>query len=148
MPKKITPNPSDPFGPGVPNEPNIPGENPNPDRSEGSSGKPPNEQAPRQKSPFELFGEHQAKAAQESWEAFQALFPPEFKTHSRAASHEFTQSFKVLLDGAQVALEREMERIRKVREAMVNKPEDGSDDSSSGNGPSSAGKSKVKIEVN
>jgi hypothetical protein len=89
------------------------------------------------KTPFQQFLEHQGNAAQESVKALQALIPPEFKAHSRKAREEFLQSFKVLVDGVQEAVNREMEKAKAAREKQNN----------DNNGPTTTGKSKVKVEV-
>jgi len=89
----------------------------------------------RQTTPLQDFIEHQRKAAEEAAQAINALIPPEFRTHSRAAREEFLKSFKVLVDGVAAAVDREMNRMR-------NNPSSGP-----GDGPSTTGKSKVKVEV-
>ena len=86
-----------------------------------------------EESPLQKFITHQRKAAEEAGKAFKALLPPEFRTHGHAAKEEFLASFKVLVDGVSEAVDREMKR------AQASK----SDDS----GPSTTGKSKVKVEV-
>lgn len=100
---------------------------------------PPTQEIPgvEPKAPLQEFLEHQVNAAQETLRAFQALVPPDFRTHSRAARKEFLLSFKVLLDGAMATVERELNKSRQ--------PDSGAADSSSG--PSTTGKSKVKVEV-
>ena len=85
------------------------------------------------KSPLNEFITHQRKAAEEAGKAFAALLPPEFRTHGRAAKEEFLTSFKVLVDGVSAAGDREMKRSQSTT---------GSD-----SGPSTTGKTKVKVDV-
>ncbi len=96
--------------------------------------KPVNE-TPDLKTTFESFADHQRKAAKETYEAFASLLPPEFRTHSRVAREEFAKSLQVLADGAMAVMERELKKMRT------------STESGSGGGPSTTGKSKVKVEV-
>lgn len=93
------------------------------------------------KTPLTGFLEHQVAAAQETLKALEALVPPDFRTHSRAARREFLLSFKVLLDGAMTSVERELNKSRHA--TPPEKPT-----GSTGSGPSTTGKSKVKVEVN
>jgi hypothetical protein len=86
-----------------------------------------------EQSPLHGFIAHQRKAAEEAGKAFAALLPPEFRTHGHAAKEEFLTSFKVLVDGVSAAVDREMKRAQSSK----------SDDS----GPSTTGKTKVKVEV-
>src|SRR4051812_21368386 len=87
-------------------------------------------------SPLNEFLTHQRKAAEETFKALDALIPPDFRTHGRAAKEEFLTSFKVLIDGTAEAIERELNRMRSTQPG-----------SGSGDGPSTTGKSKVKVEV-
>jgi len=82
-------------------------------------------------SPLHQFINHQRNAAEEAGKAVASLLPPEFRTHGRAAKEEFLTSFKVLVDGVSAAVDREMKRSQ----------------SSSDSGPSTTGKTKVKVEV-
>jgi hypothetical protein len=84
------------------------------------------------KTPLNEFVAHQRKAAEEACAALNALIPPEFRTHSRTAREEFLKGFKVLADGMAEMVDRELNRVRT---------------NPSGGGPSTTGKSKVKIEV-
>jgi hypothetical protein len=84
-------------------------------------------------SPLHQFVSHQRKAAEEAGKAFASLLPPEFRTHGRAAKEEFLTSFKVLVEGVSAVVDREMKRTQPTK----------SDDS----GPSTTGKTKVKVEV-
>ncbi len=93
----------------------------------------------RPKTPLSAFFEHQANAAQEAMQAFDALIPPDFRTHSRAAKREFLAAFKVLLDGALASVEHELNKTRHATSPT--------DQGSSGDGPSSTGPTKVKVEV-
>ncbi len=93
----------------------------------------PGNAAPNLKTTLESFADHQRKAAKETYEAFASLLPPEFRTHSRTAREEFVKSLQVLADGAAAAMEHELKKMR-------TSPE-------SGSGPSTTGKSKVKVEV-
>lgn len=89
------------------------------------------------KTPLQKFIEHQGNAAQESVKALQALIPPDFKHHSKIAREEFLKSFKVLIDGAQEAVNHEMEKAKAAREK-----------SETDAAASTTGKTKVKVEVN
>ena len=86
------------------------------------------------KQPLNEFVNHQRKAAEETYKAFASLIPPEFRTHSRIAQDEFLKSFQVLIQGTADALDREMNRRRTTP--------GGSD-----GGPSTTGKSKIKVDV-
>ena len=97
------------------------------------------------KTPLSAFVEHQAAAAREAAQALQALIPPDFRTHSRAARKEFLTSFKVLLDGVTEAVDRELEKARQSSAAHTAKTEaKKSDDNDK---PPTTGKTKVKVEV-
>src|SRR5205814_7153955 len=85
--------------------------------------------------PLREFVEHQRKAADEACQALSALIPPEFRTHSKVAREEFFKSFKILADAVAAAADRELNRMR-------TNPSSGP-----GDGPSTTGKSKVKVEV-
>ncbi|MHB8627432.1 MAG: hypothetical protein ACYDBJ_09075 [Aggregatilineales bacterium] len=100
--------------------------------------------APEAKPPFTAFVEHQVNAAHETLEALRGLLPPDFRTHARAARHEFLLSFKVLLEGVTEKVEHEMARVRQAA-ADTGKKSDKSDDDD--DKPSTTGKSKVKVEV-
>jgi hypothetical protein len=84
-------------------------------------------------SPLHDFIHHQRKACEETGKAFAALLPPEFRTHSHAAKEEFLTSFKVLVDGVSAAVDREMKKSQSANTGST--------------GPSTTGKSKVKVEV-
>jgi hypothetical protein len=86
--------------------------------------------------PLREFMAHQRKAAEEASKAFEALFPLEFREHGRAAKKEFVAGLKVLFEGAVSAVDREMNKMHTPKSS-------GSDSS----GPSTTGKSKVKVEV-
>jgi len=47
---------------------------------------------------FDAFVEHQRKAAEEAGKALDALLPPEFKEHSKAAFNESVEGFRVLVN--------------------------------------------------
>ncbi len=81
--------------------------------------------------PVRDFIRHQRKAAEEIREAFASLLPPDFRTHSRAARKEWIASIKVVVD----AVDHELSKRHTVT------PKD------SGSGPSTTGKTKVKVEV-
>ncbi len=87
------------------------------------------------KTPLNDFVAHQRKAAEEACAALNALVPPDFRTHSRAAREEFLKGFKALADGVAEIVDRELNRMR------------ANPSSGPGGGPSTTGKSKVKIEV-
>ena len=97
------------------------------------------------KPPLHAFVEHQAAAAREAVQALQALIPPDFRTHSRAARKEFLTSFKVLLDGVTEAVDRELEKARQASAAHAAKSEQKKSDEN--DKPPTTGKTKVKVEV-
>lgn len=87
-------------------------------------------------SPVREFFKHQSKACEETAKALDALIPPDFRTHGRAAKEEFVLSFKVLVDGVSEMVDREVNKMRGSQQG-----------SSGGSGPSTTGKTKVKVEV-
>jgi hypothetical protein len=93
---------------------------------------PPMDEEPR--TPFEEFLYHQRRALEETGRALEALLPEGFRTHGNNASKEFTKGFRVLVDAA-------MDEIKKASEK---KAEGGEDDDE---GPSTTGKTKVKVQV-
>ena len=95
----------------------------------------PESEAPNETSPINEFLSHQRKAADETVKALGAFLPPEFRSHGKVAREEFLLSFKVLIEGAAAAVDRE------IKHAQANKSSD------AGSGPSTTGKSKVKVEV-
>jgi len=108
---------------------------------------PPPQDAPKSEpesqSPFSAFVEHQFNAAHETLEALRGLLPLEFRTHARAARHEFLLSFQLLLESVSQRIDEEMARARQAKEEAAKKSDsDGGDDK-----PSTTGKSKVKIDV-
>src|SRR4051794_8026786 len=93
------------------------------------------------KSPMGEFLKHQQRAAEETFKAVDALFPPGFKEHSQEAGREFVSGIKVLadavIDGLQQAskdFDKNLKRERPTR-------------SDSGDHPSSTGATKVKVQV-
>lgn len=93
------------------------------------------------KNPVEGFIHHQRKAAEETFKALGALIPPEFRTHSREAGKEFLTSFKVLIEGTVNTIEHELNRRHD------RAPSEPNPDSENRSGPSTTGKSKVRVEV-
>lgn len=87
-------------------------------------------------SPLHEFMQHQRKAAEETMKAFEALVPPEFRSHSRVARDEFVAGMKVLFEGALSAVDREM-----------NKMHQNTSTGSNTSGPSTTGKTKVKVDL-
>jgi hypothetical protein len=92
--------------------------------------------------PLGAFFFHQRRAAEQTIRAINALVPPDFKQYSREARKEFLTSFKVLIDGANEAISRELNKHRKPGEA-----ETGTAGAQGSDGPSTTGKNKVKVEV-
>lgn len=97
--------------------------------------------------PLGAFFFHQRRAAEHSFRAVNALIPPEFKQYSREARKEFLTAFKVLIDGANEAISRELNKNRKPGDATPTGPADQGGNKPGGEGPSTTGKTKVKIEV-
>ncbi len=95
----------------------------------------PETKAPDLRATFESFADHQRKAAKEACDAVVSLLPPDFRTHSRTAGDEFARSLQVLADGVMSVMEHELKRMRT------------STQTGPGGGPSTTGKSKVKVEV-
>lgn len=83
---------------------------------------------------FEEFLFHQRRALEETGRALEALLPEGFRKHGNEASKEFTKGFRVLVDAA-------MAELKKGRETTQE------DESSDDDGPSTTGKTKVKIQV-
>jgi hypothetical protein len=105
------------------------------ERQDMPTGEPQAEKSEKAKtSPLYDFFDHQRKAADEACKAFESLIPPDFRTHSRAAREEFLLSFKVLVEGMAKLVDEELNRMRSTP--------------SSGSGPSTTGKTKVRVEVN
>ena len=88
-------------------------------------------------SPLKEFLKHQSKACEETSKALKALIPPDFRTHGHVAKEEFLMSFKVLVDGVSQAVDREVNKMRGAQQG-----------GSGGSGPSTTGKTKVRVEVN
>jgi len=87
------------------------------------------------RSPFEEFLYHQRRALEETGRALESLLPDGFRKHGRQASQEFTKSFRVLVDAA-------MTEIKKGK-SETEDTDLGSDD----DGPTTTGKTKVKVQV-
>ncbi|HLY27284.1 MAG TPA: hypothetical protein VKQ72_13140 [Aggregatilineales bacterium] len=85
-------------------------------------------------SPLAGFIDHQRKAYQEAAQALSAFLPPDVKTHGRAARDEYVKSFKVLIEGMAKVVNQEMNRAK-------------SSSSTGDTGPTTTGKSKVKVDV-
>lgn len=93
------------------------------------------------KSAFEKFLFHQRRAAEEAVKALAGWIPPEVREHAQEAQKELMSSFKVLADSAAETIEYEINRMRNAASSASSKPED------KGDGPSTTGKTKVKVEV-
>ncbi len=92
--------------------------------------------------PFGEFVRHQRNAFDETIKAVDALFPKEFKDHSREAGREFTKGVKVLVDAVISELEKASREFDKNFNAQ--RPAEGDTGSDR---PSSTGSSKVKVQV-
>lgn len=79
--------------------------------------------------PLDEFLEHQKRAIDEAGKALEALVPPEFREHGKAAVNESIEGFRVLLNSMLDDFKSE-----------VNKDDD--------EGKSGNGGTKVKVEVN
>ncbi|HVO43073.1 MAG TPA: hypothetical protein VMT34_10635 [Aggregatilineales bacterium] len=84
------------------------------------------------------FVNHHVKATQEVGRALEALIPPDFRAHSAEAVHEIMLAYKAVGDGISYVLDTELDKVR----------QSGTSSGDSGSGPSTTGKSKVKVEVN
>lgn len=113
-----------------------PRENPTEDAGAGEAAQEQQTETPRPS--FNDFVEHQRKAFEATKKALNALIPPDFKTYSEEACKEFFASFKALIESAGAAIEAEMKKAQS----------DKSGGDKGGSGPSTTGKTKVKIEVN
>jgi hypothetical protein len=93
------------------------------------------------KNPMGEFLKHQQRAAEETFKAVDALFPPGFKEHGEQAGREFVSGIKVLadavIDGLQQASKDFDKNLKRERPTK-------SDDSDH---PSSTGATKVKVQV-
>jgi hypothetical protein len=85
------------------------------------------------RTPFEEFLFHQRRALEETGRALEALLPEGFRTHGSNASKEFTKGFKVLVEAA-------MQELK----TASGKGDGSSEDEE---GPSTTGKTKVKVKV-
>ncbi|MBX3080656.1 MAG: hypothetical protein KF716_03415 [Anaerolineae bacterium] len=92
-----------------------------------------------EENPLEKFLYHQRRAAEAGAKALAGWIPPEVREHTKEAGKEFLMSFKVLVEGAASVMEREANRMRNAAE--------GHDSGRAGDGPSTTGKTKVKVEV-
>jgi hypothetical protein len=81
---------------------------------------------------FEDFLHHQRRALEETGKALEALLPEGFRKHGTEASKEFTKGFRVLVDAA-------MSELKKAKSEV--------DDAPGSDGPSTTGRTKVKVEV-
>ena len=86
------------------------------------------------RTPFEEFLYHQRRALEETGRALESLLPDGFRKHGSQASKEFSRGFRVLVDAA----------MNEIKKAKNTDEEDGSEDD---NGPSTTGKTKVKVQV-
>ena len=106
-----------------------------------SDQQPDETQSAGKKSPMGEFLKHQQRAAEETFKAVDALFPPGFKEHSEQAGREFVSGIKVLadavIDGLQQASKDFDKNLKRERPS-------GND---SGDHPSSTGTTKVKVQV-
>ncbi|MFP4322635.1 MAG: hypothetical protein ACLFTK_09290 [Anaerolineales bacterium] len=80
-----------------------------------------------EKQSFDAFMEHQRKALDEAGKAVEALIPPDFRTHGRAAFDEAVEGFRVLINST----------IDEVKNAVNRR----------GDSDEGAGKPKVKVDV-
>jgi len=83
----------------------------------------------KKQKPVDDFVEHQKRALDEAGKALEALLPPNFREHGKAAVNESIEGFRVLLNSVLDDFKTE-----------VNKDDD--------EGKASNGGSKVKVEVN
>lgn len=92
-----------------------------------------------EENPLEKFMYHQRRAAEAGAKALAGWIPPEVRENTKEAGKEFLLSLKVLVEGATSTFEREANKFRSAAE--------GRDQSRPGDGPSTTGKTKVKVEV-
>ena len=106
-----------------------------------SDQQPDETQSAGKKSPMSEFLKHQQRAAEETFKAVDALFPPGFKEHGEQAGREFVSGIKVLadavIDGLQQASKDFDKNLKRERPTS----------SDSGDHPSSTGTTKVKVQV-
>lgn len=102
---------------------------------------PENQEEPI-RTPFEEFLYHQRRALEETGKALESLLPEGFRTHSKEATKEFTKGFRVLMDAA-------IDEIRKASDQAAQAKAQGKtgDDSNNNEGPSTTGKTKVRVQV-
>lgn len=101
------------------------------------------QQAPKYKTPLEGFIYHQLRAAEFTVKALNALLPPDFHSHSREARKEFSESLDVLFKGFSEAVENELNKFTKATDGSTKK----SNAHKASEGPSTTGKTKVRVEV-
>lgn len=92
--------------------------------------------------PIGDFLRHQRNALDETVKAVDALFPKEFKEHSREAGREFTKGVKVLVDAVIAEVEKASREFDKNFNSQ--RPAEGGTGSDR---PSTTGSSKVKVQV-
>lgn len=86
---------------------------------------------------FEVFMDHQKKAADEAVKAVEALIPEGFRSHTQAAMNESAEGFRVLFNGM---LDDLKTGVDKAFDSMKGATEEAA--------PKTTGKNKVRVEVN
>jgi DNA polymerase III alpha subunit len=114
-----------------------PRENPT-EQAENAEGAAEDKQTESTHATFKDFVEHQRRACEATKKALSALIPPDFKTYSEEARKEFFAAFKALIESAGAAVEAEMGKMGGTKPG----------EDKGGSGPSTTGKTKVKVEVN
>jgi hypothetical protein len=99
---------------------------------------PQNDEQESPRTPIEEFLYHQRRALEETGRALEALLPEGFRTHGSQASREFTKGFRVLVDAA-------MDEMKKATRRNRSEDADAGDDDD--HGPSTTGRTKVKVQV-
>ncbi len=67
---------------------------------------------PKKNTEFENFVDHQKKAFEEAGKALEALIPPEFMTHTKAAFKESVEGFRVLVNATLDAISTEIDKAK------------------------------------
>ncbi|KAB2906114.1 MAG: hypothetical protein KJ064_11285 [Anaerolineae bacterium] len=70
---------------------------------------------------FENFVEHQKKAFEEAGKALEALIPPDFMTHSKAAFKESIEGFRVLVNATLDTISAEIDKTREKTDSTASK---------------------------
>ena len=119
-------------------------QNPNPTPEDNNT-------PPEQQTPLEQFLFHQRRALEETRKALESLLPPGFKEHTQAASNEFANGFRVLVDAAIDEIKKASELddfkgYKRTEQAATSSEEEENNDDD-GDDTASSSKGKIKVEL-